>query len=225
MLAIETPLIVILLGPPGAGKGTHAAPLSQHLGVPHISTGDLFREHLRNKTPLGNVARSFIDAGQLVPDHLVLEMLADRVRQSDCARGYILDGFPRTVDQAEALDKQIAEQSTVIAINFDIPDRYLVERIVSRQACKQCGQLYNTQFAPPAQSGICDHCAGSLYQRDDDKEEIILKRLEVYHTQTKPVIEYYSQKQGMLHQINARGTKTQVFQDVLKACEKTQVMA
>lgn len=213
----EKPLVVILMGPPGAGKGTHAGPLSQHLALPHISTGDLFREHIRGQTTLGQKAKSFIDKGHLVPDELVLDMLFDRVSKSDCKNGYILDGFPRTVPQAHELDKRLGDRSRVLALNFHIADPVLIERITGRIACKECGRPYHKKYDPPKQDMLCDSCGGTLYQRDDDKEEIIRKRLEVYHTQTEPLIHYYSKQKETLREINSENEKSQVFRDVLEA--------
>ena len=215
MIEIASPLVLILMGPPGAGKGTHAAPLSEHLGLPHISTGDLLREHIRGKTPLGLAARSYIDVGKLAPDHLVVDMLFDRTRKEDCKQGYILDGFPRTVAQAEALEARLHGQLAVL--NFNIPDEALIERITGRLGCKSCGRPFHLKFDPPARAGVCDRCGGPLCQRDDDKVEIIAKRLEVYHAQTKPVIAYYSKQPGIFHEIDANQSKELVFQDVLGA--------
>jgi adenylate kinase len=209
------PLVLILMGPPGAGKGTHAGPLSEKLGLPHISTGDLFRENIRNQTPLGQKAKNFIDQGKLVPDELVLNMLFDRIQRPDCAHGYILDGFPRTVAQAEALDQRL-KSSQVLALNFEIADEHLVERIVGRIACKTCGRPFHLKFDPPKEQGVCDACSGPLYQRDDDKAEIVIKRLEVYHNQTQPLIEYYNRKPDALHHIDSLQSKDQVFQDLLE---------
>lgn len=210
------PLVLILMGPPGAGKGTHASPLSEQLGIPHISTGDLFREHIRNKTPLGLEAKSYIDAGKLGPDHLVLDMLFDRVQKEDCKLGYILDGFPRTVAQAEIFDRRLGGQVQLVILNFNIPDEFLIERIVGRIGCKSCGRPFHLKFAPPLSAGLCDSCGGALYQRDDDRAEIVRKRLEVYHAQTEPVISYY-REQSLVHEIDGNRSKDQVFQEVLGA--------
>lgn len=213
----EKPLVVILMGPPGAGKGTHAGPLSDALAIPHISTGDLFRENIRNQTPLGMKAKSYMDQGQLVPDELVLDMLFDRVSKEDCKGGYILDGFPRTLAQAKALDQRLAQKNRVIALNFNVADPVIIERVVGRLACKQCGRPFHKTFDPPKQAEVCDNCQGPLIQRDDDKEEIIRKRLEVYRSQTQPLIEYYAKQKGVLHEIDSQNNKEQVFQDVLEA--------
>ncbi len=211
------PLVVILMGPPGAGKGTHAAPLSEHLGLPHISTGDLFREHIRNQTSLGQQAKSYMDKGHLVPDSLVLDMLFNRVSKEDCKAGYLLDGFPRTLAQAKNLDDRLKNQHAVIALNFKIDDESVIERISGRIACKDCGRPYHKTFDPPKDLKICDHCGGPLYQRDDDKEEIIRQRLEVYRSQTQPLIEYYAKKNNTLREIDSENTKEKVFQDILEA--------
>lgn len=215
--ATQKPLVVILIGPPGAGKGTHAGPLSQQLHLPHISTGDLFRENIRNQTTLGQKAKEFIDQGQLVPDELVLDMLFERVARPDCKNGYILDGFPRTLSQAKALDVRLADQAQLVALNFEVPDKVLIERITGRLMCKQCGRPYHKTFDPPPSSNSCETCNGSLYQRDDDKEEVIAKRLEVYHKQTQPVISYFAQKEQVLHEIDALNSKEKVYADVLEA--------
>ncbi len=209
------PLVVILMGPPGAGKGTHAVPLSQQLGIPHISTGDLFRENIRAQTSLGNKAKKYMDKGQLVPDELVLDMLFDRVSHPDCKGGYILDGFPRTLAQAKVLDQRLAEQHQVVVLNFNLSDPMIIERVTGRIACKNCGRPYHKRFDPPKQESICDQCHGKLIQRDDDREEIIRKRLEVYRIQTEPLIQYYAQQKGALKEIDSRGAKEQVFQQVL----------
>ncbi|PIS03233.1 MAG: adenylate kinase [Chlamydiae bacterium CG10_big_fil_rev_8_21_14_0_10_42_34] len=210
------PLVIILMGPPGSGKGTHAGPLSQELHLPHISTGDLFREHIRGQTPLGVKAKEFIDKGQLVPDELVLDMLFDRVSRADCKGGYILDGFPRTIAQAKALDERI-ESNKVIALNFNLPDSTIIERITGRIACKECGRPYHKKFDPPKKEMVCDLCNGQIYQRADDCEEIVKKRLEVYRVQTEPLIEYYSKKSEVLHEIDSQNDKSQVFHDVIEA--------
>jgi adenylate kinase len=213
---LETrPLVIIFMGPPGAGKGTHANLLSSQIGLPHISTGDLFRENIRNETVLGNKAKGFMDLGKLVPDELVLSMLYERVAQGDCREGYILDGVPRTLQQAESLEKKLKDHQ-VIALNFRITDETIVQRISGRIACKECGRPYHRDFDPPKNQGICDSCSGTLYQRDDDREEMIRKRLSVYRAQTMPLIAYYTPK-GLLREIDSEQNKNQVFQDVLEA--------
>ncbi len=211
------PLVVILMGPPGAGKGTHAGPLSQQLGLPHISTGDLFREHIRSQSPLGTLAKTYIDQGNLVPDELVLDMLFERVSKDDCKNGYILDGFPRTIAQAKALDQRLAERNKVVALNLNLPDANIIERITGRIACKNCGRPFHRNYDPPKNEMVCDGCSGSLFQRDDDKEEVIRKRLEVYRAQTKPLIDYYAKQKQVLKEIDSQKDKSQVFHDVMEA--------
>lgn len=215
--AENKPLVIILMGPPGAGKGTHAGPLSQHLDLPHISTGDLFRQNIRLQTQLGRQAKGYMDKGNLVPDELVLEMLFDRVGQDDCRAGYILDGFPRTLPQAKALDQRIRKQAHVIVLNFSLKDPLIIERITGRIACKECGRPYHKKYDPPKQGMSCDSCQGKLTQRDDDKEEIVRKRLEVYRAQTEPLIAYYSAQKEVLRHIDSAKGKEQVFHDVLDA--------
>ena len=210
-------LIIIFMGPPGAGKGTHAGPLADHLGIPHISTGDLFRHHIRTGTPLGKIANMYIAEGKLVPDELTLDMLFDRLSQGDCQKGCILDGFPRTVPQAEAFERRLSSCSKISVLHFCIDDAPLIQRIVGRLACKQCGTPYHCQFNPPKKLSSCDRCCGSLYQRDDDTEEVVRKRLEVYRLQTKPVIDYYAEKEGVLREICGAGQPDLVFQNVLKS--------
>jgi adenylate kinase len=210
--------MVILMGPPGAGKGTHAGLLSEYLNLPHISTGDLFREHIRSKTPLGLQAKEFMDKGNLVPDFLVLDMLFDRIGRPCCKNGALLDGFPRTVAQAEALEKRLA-RCKLITLYFSIPDDVLIKRIAGRIACKNCGRPYHVNFDPPKEKGICDDCKGPLYQRDDDTESVVRRRLEVYYKETHPVIGYYAKKKDCFRQIESAGDKEAIFQEVLKALD------
>lgn len=210
-------LIVILTGPPGSGKGTHAVPLSEELSIPHISTGDILREAIRNKTPIGIKAKHYIDEGELVPDELVIEMLFSRVSRPDCKKGYILDGFPRTIAQAKALDQRIHSK---IVLNFQLEDATIIERITGRIACKKCGRPYHKAFAPPKIEMICDCCNGPLYQRDDDKEEIIRKRLQVYRAETEPLIQYYKSQPGVLYNIDSSLEKSKVFQQCIQQVPK-----
>lgn len=217
------PLVIILMGPPGAGKGTHAAPLSQTLQVPHISTGDLFRENIRSQTALGKEAKTYIDKGNLVPDELVLSMLFERVTAPDCKAGYILDGFPRTIKQAEVLDERLKETNQVLVLNFNISDAIIIERVAGRIACKACGRPYHKKFDPPQNESICDSCGGPLYQREDDQEGIIRKRLDVYRAQTEPLIAYYGKQKGVLKEIYSQKEKAQVFQDVLESLPALEI--
>ncbi len=211
----EKPLVILLIGPPGAGKGTHAGPLSEQLHLPHISTGELFREHIRNQTPLGKKAKEYINQGRLVPDELVFDMLFIRIAAPDCVHGCILDGFPRTLPQAQALYAKLESKAQIIALNFEISDHCLIQRLTGRLMCKQCSRPYHKTFDPPPPSNHCQNCQGDLYQRDDDKEEVVQKRLEVYHEQTEPIIAYFAKKPNTLRPIDACHPKSQVYQDIL----------
>lgn len=217
----EKPLVIIFLGPPGAGKGTHAAPLAKTLQIPHISTGDLFREHIRNQSPLGNEAKTFINQGKLVPDNLVLDMLFSRVFLKDCIQGFILDGFPRTLLQGKALHAQLSLTHRLMVLNFNIADSFLIERISGRIVCKECGALYHKKNSPPKRACTCDQCQGILYQRDDDKEEVLCKRLKEYQTQTKPLIEFYQSQKNILEEIRADQSPSLVFEEILQALPNT----
>lgn len=211
------PTVIILLGPPGVGKGTHAAPLSDAVALPQISTGDLFREQIRSQSPLGKLAQSYMDQGKLVPDELVLEMLFERLNAEDCRHGCILDGFPRTLAQAQSLDARLANRSSVIVLNFFASDSVLVERISGRLICRDCKKSFHKQFDPPRNQRRCDVCDGELFTREDDQKNIVKKRLDVYRTQTMPLIAYYADKKGILKEINGENNKEQIFQDVLDA--------
>lgn len=211
------PVVILLLGPPGAGKGTHAAPLSETLGLPHISTGDLFRGHIQQKTELGLLAKTYIDQGNLVPDDLVLDMLFARMQEADCAHGSILDGFPRTLPQARALDERLKAKCQVLALNFYVPDSILIERIAGRLICQDCRRPYHKLFDPPREAGFCGQCGGALYTREDDREAVVRKRLEVYRAETLPLIEHYAGQKEVLREIDGQNSKTQVFQDILEA--------
>jgi len=209
--------VVILLGPPGAGKGTQAVMLQEALSIPQISTGDILRENIRNTTQLGKKAQNYMDNGQLVPDRLILDMLFERVAKKDCQNGYILDGFPRTVIQAQALNARISDQVRLIAINLNLSDEKIYERLCNRIVCDTCGTIYNLNYAPPKQKDKCDHCNGNLYTRKDDTKEVISKRLKVYREQTEPLIKYYSENQG-LHSINSTN-KEEVFAQITAIIE------
>ncbi len=201
-MATESKFIV-LLGPPASGKGTQAAQLREALGLPHVASGDLFRENLKHETELGLQAKAFMDRGELVPDDVTIAMVMDRLSQPDCASGALLDGFPRTIAQAEALDRELAARGRKIGVvpNIAVPDEVLVERVAGRRLCRTCGESYHVQFNPPKQPGVCDNDGGELYQRDDDNPETVRKRLEVYWKQTSPLIDYY-RAQSVLVDVN-----------------------
>ncbi|MHC1749877.1 MAG: adenylate kinase [Cellulosilyticaceae bacterium] len=209
---------LILLGAPGAGKGTQAEMLMKLYDIPTISTGNIFREHISNNTELGIQAKKYMDEGKLVPDSLVIELVKNRITQSDCKNGMILDGFPRTIPQAEALDAMLEELNIPIdhVINVDVPDETIVERMAGRIVCPSCGASYHKLFKVEAVSGICNECQSHLVQRDDDKEDTVKKRLEVYHAQTEPLIAHYG-KQGKVIDIDGVGSVDDVRARVKKA--------
>ena len=186
-------MIIVLLGPPGSGKGTQAAYLKQHLEIPHIATGDILREAVKNSLPLGLKAQEYMKQGILVPDKHIIELIAHRLAESDCQKGFILDGFPRSEAQAKALDQTLAEKGWTISkvINFTAPKQLLIERLSGRRTCKKCGANYHIKYTPPKKMNVCDLCDNELYQREDDKPETINRRLEVYQEQTAPLINYY----------------------------------
>ncbi|MGB9710161.1 MAG: adenylate kinase [Thermodesulfovibrio sp.] len=212
---------LVFLGAPGAGKGTQAKKLVEKYGIPQISTGDLLRAAVAQGTPLGKEAKAYMDKGELVPDSVVLGMVKERLAQDDCKKGFILDGFPRNVAQAEALDKMLAEMNIPLdlALNLDVPFDDLMKRLTGRRTCKSCGQMYNIYFSPPKVDGKCDKCGGELFQRDDDKEETIRKRLEVYRAQTEPLIDYYSKK-GILKTVSGTGSIDEIFSSICAILEK-----
>ncbi|NLL77448.1 MAG: adenylate kinase [Clostridiales bacterium] len=209
---------IIMLGAPGAGKGTQAKMIADKYSVPHISTGDIFRANIKNGTELGKEAKKYMDQGLLVPDELTVKILLDRVAADDCAKGYVLDGFPRTIPQAEVLDKALTELGDRIdyAIDVDVPDENIVKRMSGRRACLACGATYHMEHVPPQKEGICDRCGKELVLRDDDKPETVLNRLKVYHDQTQPLIDFYGKK-GVLRTVD--GTKP--MQDVFNAIVET----
>ena len=194
---------MVFLGPPGAGKGTQAKRVVEKYGFKHISTGDMFREAVKNGTPVGLQAKGYMDRGELVPDDVVIGIVRERMQKGDLQDGFILDGFPRTVAQAEALDSILTEVSMPLdmVLNLNVDDDILIKRLTSRRVCRQCGAIYNVLFQPPKEEGVCDKCGGELYQRDDDNEESVKNRLEVYHSQTQPLIDYYDRK-GLLHTVD-----------------------
>ncbi len=205
---------IIMLGAPGAGKGTQAKMIAEKYGIPHISTGDIFRANIKNGTELGMKAKSFMDKGELVPDGLTVSMLLDRVGQPDCKDGYVLDGFPRTIPQAQELDRALSGRDEKIdfAIDVDVPDENIVKRMSGRRACLKCGATYHIEHIPPRKEGICDSCGSELVLRDDDRAETVLKRLQVYHDQTQPLIDFYTGK-GILKTVDG----TQDMKDVFAA--------
>lgn len=194
-------LIIILLGPPGSGKGTQAKRLAADFQIPHVSTGDLFREHMAAETPLGQKAQSFVKAGQLVPHELVLDILIDRIYRPDAQRGYLLDGVPRTILQAEDLAKHLDAKTPLFVLYLNVPDDIIVKRASGRLLCRKCGAIYNVDISPPVHEGICDVCGGEVYRRSDDQPDVVRERLRVYHQQTQPLIDYYQQK-GLLARFN-----------------------
>ncbi len=207
---------IIMLGAPGAGKGTQAKMIAEKFGIPHISTGDIFRANIKNGTELGKKAKEFMDKGQLVPDELTVEILLDRVANDDCKNGYVLDGFPRTIPQADVLDKELTKLGDQVdfAINVDVPDENIVRRMSGRRACLKCGATYHIEHIPPKTEGICDKCGSELVQRDDDKPETVQKRLSVYHEQTQPLIEYY-EKKNILKSVDGTKDMQEVFSDIV----------
>lgn len=207
---------IIMLGAPGAGKGTQAKMIADKYGIPHISTGDIFRANIKEGTELGKKAKVFMDQGQLVPDELTCDLVVDRIKQDDCSKGYILDGFPRTIPQAECLDKALEALDDKIdyAVNVDVPDENIVRRMSGRRACVGCGATYHVVYNPTKTEGICDRCGKELILRDDDKPETVQKRLAVYHEQTQPLIEYY-EKKGALAEVDGTKDMQEVFEAII----------
>ena len=207
---------IIMLGAPGAGKGTQAKKIAEKYSIPHISTGDIFRANIKNGTELGKKAKTYMDQGLLVPDELVVDLVVDRVKQDDCSNGYVLDGFPRTIPQAEALDKALAAMGEAMdyAINVEVPDENIVRRMSGRRACVDCGATYHIVYKPSKVEGICDVCGDKLVLRDDDKPETVKKRLSVYHDQTQPLIDYYKEA-GVLANVDGTQDMEKVFSDIV----------
>lgn len=208
---------IIMLGAPGAGKGTQAKMIAEKYGVPHISTGDIFRANIKNQTELGMEAKKYMDEGKLVPDELTVKILLDRVANEDCANGYVLDGFPRTIPQAEVLTEALEKLNDAVdyAIDVDVPDENIVKRMSGRRACVNCGATYHIVHIPPKTENICDKCGSELILRDDDKPETVLNRLKVYHDQTQPLIDYYTKK-GILRTVDGTKDMKDVFEDIVK---------
>ena len=207
---------IVMLGAPGAGKGTQAERIADKYQIPHISTGDIFRANIKAGTELGKKAKSYMDQGLLVPDELTVDLVIDRVNQEDCKNGYILDGFPRTIPQAESLDAALAKmgQKVDYAINVEVPDENIISRMSGRRACVGCGATYHIKYNPPKAEGICDACGEKLILRDDDKPETVQKRLGVYHDQTQPLIDYYG-KAGVLKEVDGTVDMEDVFQAIV----------
>lgn len=214
-------MYILLMGPPGAGKGTQAANLVKEFDIPHISTGDMFRAAVKEGTELGKQAKACMDAGKLVPDEITIGIVRERLAKPDCAKGFILDGFPRTVEQADALQKILEELSMKLTrvIDISVPNSLLVERAVGRRICKGCGATYHIKFNPTKAEGVCDDCGGELYQRADDTEETMSNRLSVYDAQTKPLIDYY-RKAGVYSCIDGSQEIGKVFSDVVDSLKK-----
>lgn len=208
---------IIMLGAPGAGKGTQAKMIAEKYGIPHISTGDIFRANIKNGTELGKKAKTFMDQGLLVPDELTVDLVIDRISKDDAQQGYVLDGFPRTIPQAECLDKALSERNEKIdyAINVDVPDENIVKRMSGRRACVGCGATYHIQYNPPKQESVCDTCGEKLILRDDDQPETVLNRLKVYHDQTQPLIDYY-EKAGALRNVDGTVDMKDVFKAIVE---------
>ncbi|MDD2190384.1 MAG: adenylate kinase [Eubacteriales bacterium] len=209
---------LILLGPPGAGKGTQAVRISQKYSIPHISTGDIFRKNIKEGTELGKKAQEYMNKGELVPDNLVIEIAAARLMEDDCQQGFLLDGFPRTVMQAEELDKFLDQRNHPIykVIDIDVDKEELMTRLIGRRVCRSCGATYHVINMPPEKEGLCDICGGELYQRSDDSASTVANRLEVYNTSTKPLIEYYERSGRIIH-IDGGKDQEDVFTDIINA--------
>lgn len=211
---------LILLGPPGAGKGTQAKVLMEKYQIPQISTGDILRQAVKEKTPLGEEARVYMDRGALVPDQVIIGIIRERLQKPDCKRGYILDGFPRTVVQAEALRETLAGMDSSLdhVLSIEVMEEELIQRLSGRRTCKSCGEVYHIIYGPPKRDGVCDKCGGELYQRDDDKEETIKRRLRVYQAETAPLIDYYKGR-GLLREIAGKGEIREIFERICRVLE------
>ena len=211
---------LILMGAPGSGKGSYAAVLKEHYRVPHISTGEIFRDAIEKKTPMGLIAKTYIDKGNLVPDDITNEIVKERLKQKDCENGFLLDGYPRTIAQAESLTKILDELGITLdaAVNLEVDDELIVRRIVNRRSCPKCGKGYNLITKPPKKEGICDVCNTPLFTRKDDNEETVTSRLDVYNKQTRPLVDYYD-KLGKLVSIDSNGTIEDTVKDIIKTLE------
>ncbi|WP_022670793.1 adenylate kinase [Hippea alviniae] len=211
-------MILILLGAPGVGKGTQGVLISKEYGIPQISTGDILRKEVKEETELGKKAKQYMDKGELVPDDIIIDMMEKRIKEDDCKNGFILDGFPRTTTQAEAFDEMLKKNSLSLdkVLLIDVPEEEIVERLTGRRVCPNCGAVYHIKNNPPKQEGICDKCGSKLIQRDDDTEEVVRNRLEVYKKSTMPLVEYY-EKQGKLVKIDGTGRIEEIFERIKKA--------
>ena len=209
---------IVMLGAPGAGKGTQAVNIAKEFNIPHISTGDIFRANIKNQTELGMKAKSYMDKGALVPDDITIGMLLDRIVDNDCRNGFVLDGFPRTIPQAESLKAALSLQDTRIdhAVDIEVPDEVITKRMGGRRSCPKCGGTYHIVFNPPKKEGICDNCGSELVQRADDKPETVLERLKTYHEQTQPLIDFYK-NEGVLSVVDGTKKPDEVLADILGA--------
>lgn len=212
---------IVLLGSPGSGKGTQAVRIGKKFGIPHISTGDIFRDNMARNTTIGMEAKSYIERGLLVPDSVTLKIVENRLVEDDCKEGFLLDGFPRNLTQAEALDKRLEGIGKKLnaVVNLEVTDKIIIERMANRRVCSSCGESYNLCFYRPAAEGICDKCGGKLYTREDDKPETVTNRLKVYKNQTFPLIDYYNKK-GMLINVNGENSADKVFADVVDSLKR-----
>jgi adenylate kinase len=211
--------VIILLGPPGCGKGTQAERLVKEHALPHISTGNLFRENMNLGTPIGVEARKYIEAGQLVPNEVVLAMLFNRISEGDCQKGFMLDGFPRTIEQADILDKVLPKSQHKLVLYFNVPDETIVLRAGGRLLCRDCGAIYHQQFSPPKVEGVCDLCGGEVYRRTDDAPDVIRQRLKIYHEQTQPLHDYYKTR-GLLRELDGTQSPDAVFNEIQRLIGK-----
>jgi len=212
---------LVLLGPPGAGKGTQAKLLQEHFDIPQISTGDILRRAAKEGTPFGKRAKKYMDRGELVPDSVILDIVEERLSADDCHKGFLLDGFPRTVVQAEAFQTMLDRQNQVLdgAVSLRVPRQKLVARLSGRRTCRQCGAMYHVRFNPPKKEGVCDQCGGDLYQRADDREETIEARMEVYDRESAPLLEHFRRK-GLLREVDGSKTTDEVFREILRQLRK-----